>query len=184
MAFPSRAEEWKDVPGYEGRYQVSNRGRVRSRPRWVRTVGGDGIPTQRLCPGKVLSPRGPRPFVELWIGNTSVKERVCRLVLLAFVGPCPKGMEACHFPDHDTRNNRLENLRWDTRKANSRDREAHGTMIRGESHYHATLTEEMVREARKLRALGWTYRLLGERYGCGTPAIYKAVQGITWSHIP
>ena len=40
--------------------------------------------------------------------------RVHRLVLSAFVGPCPVGMEACHFPDRNPSNNHLENLRWDT----------------------------------------------------------------------
>ena len=46
---------------------------------------------------------------------------VHNLVLEAFVGPCPPGMEACHYPDHDKANNHLENLRWDTHAENMKD---------------------------------------------------------------
>lgn len=180
---PIVGEVWKPVLGYEGMYEVSNMGRVKSLPRRVRTVGGDGVPTTRLMSGRVLTPRGPRPFVDLWRGNVSEKKRVCRLVLEAFVGPCPSGMEACHFPNRDTTNNRLSNLRWDTRQANAMDRDAHGTMLRGEEHYNVVLTEEIVREARRLRAAGWTYKTLQKRYGCGFITIYKAVVGMTWSHV-
>jgi hypothetical protein len=52
---------------------------------------------------------------------------VHRLVLEAFVGPCPEGKEARHFPDRDPRNNRLDNLSWATRTTNQRDRDFHGT---------------------------------------------------------
>ncbi len=49
-----------------------------------------------------------------------------RAVLLAFVGPCPEGMEACHN-NGDPLDNRVENLRWDTRSNNTLDKVAHGT---------------------------------------------------------
>jgi hypothetical protein len=57
--------------------------------------------------------------------------KVHRLVLMTFLGPCPEGMEACHFPDRDVSNNRLENLRWDTKKANAFDQYLHGTRALG-----------------------------------------------------
>jgi len=52
---------------------------------------------------------------------------VHRLVLTAFTGPCPTGLEACHFPDTNPSNNYLENLRWDTRSANQKDAVRSGT---------------------------------------------------------
>lgn len=55
-----------------------------------------------------------------------VHERVHRLVLEAFIGPCPDGMVGCHT-DGDPLNNRLDNLRWDTPSNNNRDKRAHGT---------------------------------------------------------
>ena len=47
---------------------------------------------------------------------------VHRIVLEAFVGPCPEGMEGCHYPDADKRNNALANLRWDAQAENAKDR--------------------------------------------------------------
>ena len=44
------------------------------------------------------------------------------LVLLAFIGPCPEGMEGCHYPDTNKANNRLSNLRWDTHAENMKDK--------------------------------------------------------------
>ncbi|MGH8035083.1 MAG: HNH endonuclease signature motif containing protein, partial [Lysobacterales bacterium] len=55
-----------------------------------------------------------------------VNRKVHRLVLEAFVGPCPDGMVGCHN-DGDTRNNRLSNRRWDTPGSNNRDKQVHGT---------------------------------------------------------
>jgi hypothetical protein len=58
--------------------------------------------------------------------ETGTRNRaVHQLVLEAFVGPCPPGMEACHFPDKTRTNNRLSNLRWDTHEGNVRDRMFH-----------------------------------------------------------
>lgn len=56
---------------------------------------------------------------------------VCHLVLEAFVGPCPEGLECCHN-NGNCHDNRLDNLRWDTRQANIVDRDHHGTTARGE----------------------------------------------------
>lgn len=52
---------------------------------------------------------------------------VHRLVLEAFVGPCPEGMECRHFPDRDTANNHLGNVSWGTRQQNMADKKIHGT---------------------------------------------------------
>jgi hypothetical protein len=62
------------------------------------------------------------PSVHLFSGGVAKLFCVHRLVLETFVGLCPKGMECCHAPDPDKTNCRLENLRWDTRGNNHRDR--------------------------------------------------------------
>lgn len=121
-------EKWKAVPKYEGFYEVSDQGRVRSLDRIV----SDG----RRMKGKLLSPnrllRG-HLHVGLWKNGKVENILVHRLVLLAFVGPCPAGMEACHWNDISD-DNRLENLRWDTLSANSRD------ALRNGRHYNANKT--------------------------------------------
>lgn len=72
------------------------------------------------------------------------------LVLLAFVGPCPEGMECRHL-DGNPANNRLDNLCWGTGSENWNDKRRHGTLniLRGEDCPYSKLTEDTVREIRK-----------------------------------
>lgn len=113
-------EEWRPVVDHEGSYEVSNKGRVRSLDRLI--DGGRGYP--RRVSGRLM-----RSTTE-YRGHQRIKLSGKRhllhtLVLTAFVGPRPRGMEACHN-DGNPRNNALENLRWDTRSANAQDKIRHG----------------------------------------------------------
>ncbi len=93
--------------------------------------------------------------------------RVHRLVLEAFVGPCPERMEACHFPDRNPANNRLGNLRWDTHEGNEQDKKTHGTYQFGENNPIAKLTWEKVDEMRRLREEEcWELKPLADKFGC------------------
>lgn len=106
--------------------------------------------------------------------------RVSRLVLLAFIGSCPEGMQACHN-NGNSFDNRLENLRWDTPKENQRDRVKHGTHTEGTRNGRAKLTEEQVREIRRLYAAGGiSQSKLGKRYGVGQDIISGIVRRATW----
>lgn len=114
-------ENWRPVPGYEGLYEASDHGRVRSLDR-IDSRGNRAL-------GRVLLP-DVRPSGHLRVSlcrNGRVKRMwVHRLVLSIFVGPCPDGLEGCH-DDGDPANNAVDNLRWDTKSANARDRQRHGT---------------------------------------------------------
>lgn len=114
------AEEWRPVVGYEKDYEVSDHGRIRSLDRL------DNLGRQRR--GRVLSlcaNSTDHLQVSLFRNGESVRFLIHRLVLEAFLGPCPEGMEACHWDDNP-RNNRLSNLRWDTRAENMRDQVRNG----------------------------------------------------------
>lgn len=115
---------WRDVPGWEGFYEVSDQGVVRSLPRTV--TSRVGIP--RTLKGRVMKQATTYGYqrVALTRDNQRIYLLVHRLVLSAFVGPCPDGMEACH-EDSNRQNNTVTNLRWDTRSSNNRDRVRHGT---------------------------------------------------------
>jgi len=107
-------ERWLPVVGYEGIYEVSDRGRVRSLAR---------ITSGRRVRPRVLKERplpNGRPRVNLSLYGKVVDAYPYRLVLEAFVGPCPEGMEALHWDD-DPNNNTVDNLRWGTRTENMRD---------------------------------------------------------------
>lgn len=119
------AETWLPIPGFEGHYEVSNRGRIRSVPHVIHREDGRcrrvGWELKALNPGA-----DGRVCASLLKEGKSLNVRVHRLVLLAFVGPPPPGMECCHN-DGDASNNRLENLRWGTKSDNMHDRVRHGT---------------------------------------------------------
>lgn len=117
-------ERWLPVVGYEGYYEVSDLGRVRSLDRVIRYRTG-------RCehrPGRVLKPwltPGGRRSVHLYKNLKSSPTTIYSLVLAAFSGPRPVGQEACHN-NGDKTDDRLVNLRWDTKSANTLDMVAHG----------------------------------------------------------
>ena len=112
-------ENWKPVVGYEGLYEVSDHGRVRSLDRPIARIDG----SHGLRRGRVLKQavdRRGRHKVLLSLSGQKSKQLVPRLVLAAFEGPCPPGHQCCHYDD-DPGNNHLSNLRWDTPSSNSLD---------------------------------------------------------------
>jgi len=136
-------ETWKPVVGFEGRYEVSDLGRVRSLT--VRTH-------RRLIFGRVLKQSPHRqgyPCVCLADGSKGKYCKVHKLVTEAFLGQCPEGKCVAHN-DGSTTNNALSNLRYATLKENAADRWKHGTIINGEKCHFSKLTSEQVREIRKL----------------------------------
>jgi hypothetical protein len=114
-------EQWLPVVGYESSYEVSDQGRVRSLDR----IRFDGY----MLRSTVLSPSvlsDGRRKVNLWRDGRQTNALIHKLVLQAFVGPRPQGMEGCHG-DGDLENNKLANLRWATKLENMDDRRRHGT---------------------------------------------------------
>lgn len=114
-------EHWKPVVGYEGSYEVSDQGHVRSLDRF--NSRGHRIR------GGVLKPAPDHSghlHLRLSRDARSQGAYVHALVLAAFIGTRPIGQEACHN-DGNPQNNRLDNLRWDSRSENARDRVRHGT---------------------------------------------------------
>lgn len=118
------AEEiWKPVVGYEGSYEVSDLGRVRSLDRVVVTRRGPRRYRGRLL--KLTYPGAGYPAVQLLKVGVARTGLVHHLVLAAFVGPRPPGMEACHYDDDKT-NGQLSNLRYASRSENTLDRVRNG----------------------------------------------------------
>ncbi len=175
-------ESWKAVIGYEGLYEVSSFGRVRSLPRTV--TRHDGY-TQSYH-GRVLRQRPDLvgyPVVSLSRGGQRKGLHVHVLAMRAFVGDPPDGMECCHW-DGDKANNRIENLRYGTRSDNMRDRKRHGTDNAGSRHGCSKLTEERVVAIRSEYAAGGkTYKQLGKKYGVGGHAIGLIIRRQRWRHV-
>ena len=115
--------------------------------------------------------------------NGKVKARfVHRLMLFAFVGPCPKDMEACHN-DGNSLNNNLDNLRWDTRQENVRDVDRHGKRAKGEQNGSTKLTTSKVLHIRKLFELGHTRASIARKYKVDFMTIHYIITRRNWKHI-
>lgn len=122
-------EEWRPVIGYEGLYEVSSFGRVKSLPRRI-VNSGLGPGRSYSYEGKTLKPlRMKVGYFSVALSHKGVKVRkyVHRLVCEAFHGEPPVGKPyACH-QDGTRTNNTPGNLRWDSAKGNSKDSIRHGT---------------------------------------------------------
>lgn len=112
-------ERWLPVVGYEDFYEVSDQGNVR------RVMATAGAQVGRIL--KATPSKKGHLHVTLHRDGKRVDHWVNRIVLTALVGPCPAGMEACHAPDLDPANNRMDNLRWGTSGENKLDSVEHGT---------------------------------------------------------
>lgn len=120
----STPEEWRPVVGWEDYAEVSSRGRVRTMDRETLGIDGRIYRQKGKMRTQTKSQRG-HLVVQLTQGKRVVNAFVHRLVLEAFVGTPPLGMEACHNDGNPT-NNHVHNLRWDTQSANTLDMVKHG----------------------------------------------------------
>jgi len=128
---PDEIEEWRPVVGYVGLYEVSSLGAVRTLPRKTANVRA-GRNGRQAVRGRLLAPSGVRYLrVTLTKDGKPKGHHIHRLVLESFIGSCPAGMLARHFPSRNTKDNRLANLRWGTPEENQADRLFQGTSNRG-----------------------------------------------------
>lgn len=169
------AEQWKPVVGYEGIYEVSSEGRVRSlvtRGRWAA--------------GRILRstphPNGYR-MVGLWKNGQREVVLVHRVVAFAFLGAPPPEHEVNHH-NGDKTDNRARNLEWVTKGENRR----HAYRVLGHppviSYGGAKLDEDKVREIRRRYAEGGVTQVgLAAEYGVSDYAIWSIVNRRTWQHV-
>ena len=109
-------EEWRDIAGYEGLYQVSNFGRVKSMSHWQTYSNGD----RHFYKGHILTPgKGPTGYLSVRLGSKGREAGVHRLVAETFLKRGSGENEVNHI-DGDKANNRVDNLEWVTRKENMR----------------------------------------------------------------
>lgn len=166
--------EYRDIEGFP-LYRVGSDGTIWSK----NSPTGKPCSEWRLLKCKRHS-KGYRQ-VHLFGEHGKVAVRfVHHLVLEAFVGPRPCGMEACHFPNLNRDCNCLTNLRWGTSKENSADSDKHGTISWGEQNNLAKLTVPEVESIRHEFADGESIDSLGLKYGVTGKNIEFIVTGRTW----
>ena len=167
------SERWLPVPGFDGLYDVSSLGRVRS---YARPRARGGIRKLFRC--------GPMAYlaVDLYFDGKRTRRYVHQLVLEAFVGPCPVGHEACHGASGKLVNH-VTNLRWGTRQSNHADKHRDGTHLYGSRIGNSKLNERDVQEIISARKAGETGSALAARYGVSETCIYKIDKKVAWKHV-
>lgn len=169
-----RTLDFLGCPGY----RVGDDGSV-----WTRKkTGGHGLYDTwraiRADPGHAGHKR-----VLLMPGRNRVS--VHHLVLLAFVGPRPPGMQCRHFPDRDPANNNVWNLRWGTHTENMRDKRLHRTsrVQRGASNVMAKLSDQQVIDIRREHADGKPQHRIAEERRLSKSTVSLIVNRKLWPHV-
>jgi hypothetical protein len=168
-------EIWKPVVGYEGLYDVSIFGNVRS----YHSVDGRkvlSIPQKVMIKGRDSC---GYLYARLYKAGLKKNHSIHRLVLKSFVGPCPDGNECCHKNNIKT-DNRIENLCWGTRKSNCRD---YGTQNKGERIGMHKLTNEDILVIRKLGESKYSQRKIAKLFKVSHVNIGSILRRKTWKHL-
>lgn len=170
-------EIWKDIPGFEGRYQASNQGRVRSLSRKVTGKNPyTNKPFIRTVKGRILKPAryAKSGHVSVVLGHGENGSPIHQLVMLAFLGPKPNGKEVLHR-NGDPTDNRLTNLHYGSRSENIIDVYYQGKKWR-------KLSVDDVINIRQELLRGVSCKELAQRYGVaiGTISNIKVGRTFVW----
>lgn len=169
------AEIWKDIPGYEGRYQASTEGRIRGVDREQTSTDKNGRSARRFIKGRVLSTcpgSNGYPYVGLRKTQDAGNATFCpvpHLVARTFIGPRPEGLVICHA-DGNKNNNRLDNLRYDTQTENNLDKYRIGGKC-------GKLSIDQVKDIKQRLARGESKSSIGRAFGVSKTAIYYIAEG-------
>lgn len=150
-------EVWKDIPGFEGLYQASNKGQIKSLPRTIERCDGIVYRHKGRVLEQCISKRG-YPHVVLRRAGKDVSREVHTLIAAAFLGPRCEGDEVIRHLDGDPTNNRIENLSYGTLSQNQLDLYDY----RG---YHHKLTPTDVQDIRRRLRAGDKGRDIAKTYG-------------------
>lgn len=169
---PTPKRKWRWVKKYKGLYRVSTHGDVKSKKYGKSRILKPGVTTDG--------------HLQVWLSkNGKVKGfLVHRLVLEAFVGPCPPGKQSRHYPDRDPTNNCVWNLSWSSATVNQKDRVEHGTHNRGERCKQAKLTRKQVRKIQRLTQKGVMQKKIAEKFGVNRITINRIQKGKSWKTTP
>lgn len=184
-------EEWRSVASFEGSYEVSDQGGVRSLDRVI-IATRQGRPLRWRLRGRVLKPTLGAYYFMVTLGRDNHRY-VHALVAEAFLGPRPAGMEVCHGRGGQ-QDNRVANLSYGTHAQNNGpDKARDGTLGSGEQGPNAKLTWEQVDEIRRRMPKGTprgerpahlrhipTQKQIGAEYGVTHSVISTILAEKTW----
>ena len=170
---------WLPVLGFEGHYEVSDQGSVRSLDRVIKCKSGK----HRSYKGRLLRLRvntNGYLITDLYKDLKKITRTAHSLVAEAFIGPRPNDLEVCHN-DGNRLNSCLSNLRYGTRTENFSDCLIHGTRARGSSHGNSKLTESQVIEIKQRASFGERRKTLASEFQIHEQTIGNILRSETWA---
>lgn len=181
-------EVWRNIPNYEGIYEVSNRGKIRVLPR-IRLGFSykTNKKTWRHYKGKLLKPSfmGNYLCVVLTKGGLKRTMAIHRAVALAFL-PNPENKLNINHIDFNTSNNKVENIEWCTQFEN-----IHHTInnhrskyAEGENAGHSKFTNIQIPEIKRMKLSGYSQRIIAEYYDVNQSTICRIINNNTYKNAP
>lgn len=180
------SEQWKSINGFEGKYEVSNQGRVRTVERTV----PHGLTGTQFVPSRIRKLRQNigNGYIECPLKTGSPDRRtkfvyVHRTVIEAFTGPSPASDSQVNHKDGNKRNNCIDNLEWSTPLENTRHAISNGlTNNCGEMNSMARLNKSQVLEIVSLKGK-LSSSQIGRLYGVTSSAVLAIFRGKNWSRV-
>lgn len=165
-------EIWKDIKGYEGKYQISNLGRLKN------------IKSNRLYISKTY---GNKIYVNISLTSNGVTKTFLwhRVVAIAFI-PNPQNKPCINHIDNNPANNGVENLEWVTHKENTAHAVKQNRMkpCIGETNATTNLKNvQVVRIKKLLSAKKLTHQKIADRFSVSREVITCINRGVSWKHI-
>lgn len=153
-------EMWNDIPGYEGLYQASNLGKIRSLDHTTIVNCRDGSVRIRHVKGRIIKPSKRNAYghigVCLVIDGKQKTMDVHTLVMLTFVGPRPKGLVIRHLNDEPS-DNQLTNLSYGTPKQNIIDAYTNGSKTKKFDISNVLEIKKLLKGGMKNTDIAWLY---------------------------
>jgi hypothetical protein len=178
-----QTEIWKDIPEFQGFYQISNLGRVRSCDRYVAKHKNGALSLLKGSLKKIVYEKNHYPFVDLYKNNKRSKQYMHRLMAIAFL-PNPKNLKEINHIDGNKQNFSPSNLEWCSHIDNCLH--AINTKLhdcQGEQHHNATLLNETVIKIRELHQSGITQTEISKKFSINLRLVSKIVNRERWKHI-
>lgn len=179
-------EIWKDIPGFEGMYQCSSEGRIRSLDRVIHS-NNKWNSYSKIEESKVLKPifnRSGYQQVVLYRDGVGTRSTVHRWVALTFI-PNPEDKRNVNHIDGCKTNNKVSNLEWNTTSENALHAYKTGLNVsnKGEKHGMAKLIASQVHRIRTLYELGYRKAYIARMFEVSFGAIDLIVKRKNWKHI-
>jgi len=169
-------EIYKDVVGYEGIYQVSNLGNVRSLDRTIKCK--NSIRTYKGCQLKKLKHTAGYLGVNI---RRSKRVLIHRMVAQSFI-PNPKNKEFVNHKNGIKADNRVENLEWTTRQEN--ENHAFNTGLKNSTGSHNTMAKLNETKVQKIKELSKSnVKCLSSLYKVHRATIQRIINGKIWQHV-